>query len=528
MGDLALPLALFVAALAGVALGVGLARRRQAAAARGPKARVAGGGGPGAGTPGRDQLVLEDQRRRRLIGEIVQVIVHQLRGWLSGVGTLFATDARSGEVVLRASPRELRGRLEELETTVNRRLGALEGLGANRTWALLELDRLLRLAAHPVKNGDIRVEIDVAPDAERALSGDAGRLGDAFAELVRNAQKAIRRGGRGGRIVLRARRVPEGVVIEVEDDGPGIAPDVLPLIWLPGFTTDKEEGWGFGLFFVREQVSRHGGSIEAENRDGGGAVFRIKLPLGSRDAVTAAAAAGGDARAGPSGPRPAVVLAESEPALAAALWAELGTAAAGAADAPQVVARSAFDVDADAVVLATTCSGRPVGPVRAQATAFFGDEVEWRAQAALRARGADELLVGQAIVVATGDARVPYVVLAPTVRAEAVEPPAGPSVYLAARAAFEATLAFNATSGEAIRRLAVPWLGAEGAEPAVVARQVRAAHEEAIEGRRRRLATAEERADFERWLVGLAEGAGAATATAATARAPAAARGSAR
>lgn len=523
MADLVLWLSLVVAALAGVGFGVALARRGPAEGRR--AGGKPGGGGMGGGSAGRDQLVLEDQKRRRLIGEIVQVIVHQLRGWLSGVGTLFSTDAHSGEVVLRASPRELRRRLEELETTVNRRLGALEGLGANRTWALLELDRLLRLAAHPVKSGDIKVEVEVAPDAERALSGDAGRLGDAFAELVRNAQKAIRRSGRGGRIVLRARRVPEGVVIEVEDDGPGIAPDVLPLIWLPGFTTDKEEGWGFGLFFVREQVARHGGSIDAENREEGGAVFRIKLPLGSRDAVTASAAAGAGGReraaAGPAGSRPGVVLAEGEPALATALKAEVEAAATGAPNAPEVLARSAFEVDADAVVLPTTCTGRPGGALRAQATAFFGDEVEWRAQAALRARGADELLVGQAIVVATGDARVPYVVLAPTVRAEGVEPPGGPNVYLAARAAFEATIAFNATSGEAIRRLAVAWLGAEAADPAAVVRQVLAAHDEVILGRRRRLVTAEERAGFERWLVaGPAEApaAGAAATTGGRAR----------
>jgi signal transduction histidine kinase len=68
------------------------------------------------------------------------------------------------------------------------------------------------------------------------------------------------------------------VVVEVEDDGPGLAR--TDNLWVPFFTT-KPHGTGIGLVLSREIVENHGGSISLENRVGAkGCVASVRLPLG--------------------------------------------------------------------------------------------------------------------------------------------------------------------------------------------------------------------------------------------------------
>jgi two-component system NtrC family sensor kinase len=75
--------------------------------------------------------------------------------------------------------------------------------------------------------------------------------------------------------------------VRVTDTGPGIAPDHLPRLFEPFFTT-KEVGMGTGLGLpVAGRITEeHGGWIEAANRDEGGAVFTIYLPMESQPTET--------------------------------------------------------------------------------------------------------------------------------------------------------------------------------------------------------------------------------------------------
>jgi CheY-like chemotaxis protein len=67
--------------------------------------------------------------------------------------------------------------------------------------------------------------------------------------------------------------------VEVADNGPGIAPADLPLVWDPFWTTKRGgEGTGLGLAVVHEIVSRLGGEADVESEPGAGAQFRITLP----------------------------------------------------------------------------------------------------------------------------------------------------------------------------------------------------------------------------------------------------------
>jgi signal transduction histidine kinase len=105
-------------------------------------------------------------------------------------------------------------------------------------------------------------------------------LGQAILNLLLNAVEAMGQ-QRGGGVYLRYAG-PSQVLevkqftVEVADEGPGIAPNVLDRIFNPFFTT-KESGTGLGLAIVHRVVEAHDGTILAGNPEGGGARFEIRV-----------------------------------------------------------------------------------------------------------------------------------------------------------------------------------------------------------------------------------------------------------
>ncbi len=83
----------------------------------------------------------------------------------------------------------------------------------------------------------------------------------------------------GGHVIIRAGSFPEGegLILTVEDDGPGISPENSEKIFEPFFTT-KFSGTGLGLAIARSLVDQHGGSIDLESEPGQGTTFFIFLP----------------------------------------------------------------------------------------------------------------------------------------------------------------------------------------------------------------------------------------------------------
>jgi PAS domain S-box-containing protein len=125
----------------------------------------------------------------------------------------------------------------------------------------------------------IAVEL-VLPDAPITLTADAERLQQVVVNLLDNA---LRHNTAGHRVVVRAVEEPPHAVIRVEDNGAGIAPELLPRLFelfTSGTTTPAgQKGLGIGLALAKELVELHGGSIEA--RSAGvdkGAVFAVRVP----------------------------------------------------------------------------------------------------------------------------------------------------------------------------------------------------------------------------------------------------------
>jgi signal transduction histidine kinase len=118
-------------------------------------------------------------------------------------------------------------------------------------------------------------------DPEERVVGNPDRLVQVFVNLLRNAVNAVE--SPGGSVDVRARHADRagvpGVVVAVEDNGPGIPADVLPDIFDAFETTRLDaRGTGLGLTVAEGIVTQHGGTNTASNRREGGACLEVWLP----------------------------------------------------------------------------------------------------------------------------------------------------------------------------------------------------------------------------------------------------------
>lgn len=124
--------------------------------------------------------------------------------------------------------------------------------------------------------------------ADPQINVDPQQLKQILINLIQNAAEAVRQ---DGTITLRTstsvpRRGERGealAVLEVEDTGPGIAPEVQPRIFDPFFTT-KASGTGLGLSMAARILEKHRGRLEFQTQPGQGTVFRILLPIAHTEA----------------------------------------------------------------------------------------------------------------------------------------------------------------------------------------------------------------------------------------------------
>jgi len=138
------------------------------------------------------------------------------------------------------------------------------------------IQETLSLLEHQLQKSGIQVKTDFDPGL-RPVRGNAGQLQQVFLNLFLNARDAM---SAGGTLDVRTWMEDSGARAEVADTGHGIAPEHLHRIYDPFFTTKAvRKGTGLGLSVTYGIIQEHGGSIEVSNRPGGGASFRIELPL---------------------------------------------------------------------------------------------------------------------------------------------------------------------------------------------------------------------------------------------------------
>ncbi|MGB5354440.1 MAG: ATP-binding protein [Woeseia sp.] len=145
------------------------------------------------------------------------------------------------------------------------------------------IDHLVREIVDLYRNqerGGITIELKTdehLPD----VAADMGRMRQILHNLLRNSVEALENSP-AGRIDVSVTAVKhqgiDMIEIEVEDNGPGFNTGSLNQIFDP-YVTTKPKGTGLGLAIVKKLVEEHAGLIEAENRQDGGAVIRIRLPV---------------------------------------------------------------------------------------------------------------------------------------------------------------------------------------------------------------------------------------------------------
>jgi signal transduction histidine kinase len=127
------------------------------------------------------------------------------------------------------------------------------------------------------------IQLKRESDEDVKISADPQQLKQVLINLVKNAAESIKH---DGTITLRVRSdkpqlkgQPAGVVVlEVEDNGPGIPLEIQENIFDPFFST-KEQGTGLGLPIVARIVEKHGGALKFESKGDQGAIFRVELPV---------------------------------------------------------------------------------------------------------------------------------------------------------------------------------------------------------------------------------------------------------
>jgi C4-dicarboxylate-specific signal transduction histidine kinase len=130
----------------------------------------------------------------------------------------------------------------------------------------------------------IEVRLGLAPSLPR-VDGARVELQQVIVNLVMNAAQAMKEAGVTERVIEIQTQAKEGrAFVTVGDCGPGIPPERLPHIFHP-FVSTKKHGLGMGLSICRRIIENHCGRIAAENRPGGGALFRFSIPGQGRTKV---------------------------------------------------------------------------------------------------------------------------------------------------------------------------------------------------------------------------------------------------
>lgn len=242
-----------------------------------------------------EQLEERERLRDRLaaVGEMAATMAHEIKNPLAGIEVLAgllrrqvsenaAAVALVGDVINEAKMANaivqevlefVRPVRLQLETT---------SLGA-------ALQTAMAVAEAKAVRGDVGVRLAIPPDIP-SITADHLQLAQVFANLLTNAYEAL--DGRGA-IAVSARLAvdldagalaPDGlrpvpsVIVDVADDGPGIAPGVVDHLFDPFFTT-KPQGSGLGLAIVRKIVDAHEGRIDVRRPSERGTCFRVTLPV---------------------------------------------------------------------------------------------------------------------------------------------------------------------------------------------------------------------------------------------------------
>ncbi len=226
-----------------------------------------------------EQLISQQQAAQ----ELVRGLAHEIKNPLGGIrGAAQLLELELNEDDLKEYTRVIMKEADRLRNLVNRLLGPnqlpkVEELNIHEV--LERVRQLLR-----VEYGDnLNLHFDYDPSIP-PIMGDADQLIQAILNIAANAAREL---GEDGELTLRtrvlrqftigSRRYKHVAEIDIEDNGPGIPPELRETLFLP-MVSGSADGAGLGLSIAQSMVARHGGLIEFESEPGR-TVFMVYLPV---------------------------------------------------------------------------------------------------------------------------------------------------------------------------------------------------------------------------------------------------------
>ncbi|HEU4369099.1 MAG TPA: HAMP domain-containing sensor histidine kinase [Methylomirabilota bacterium] len=224
--------------------------------------------------------------QRYVLSEVVTGVTHDVRDALQGVFGHLWLARRSAPGL----PEEAGEQLGEAERACERAMRILSTTLDMARRPAVEREpvaladvarRVASLKAVELRRDGITLQVEVPPALPRVPAAPF-QLQQVLVNLVTNAQDELR-GAVGRReIAIVGKETAEGVALEVRDTGGGILPTHLPHVFEPFYTT-RAGASGLGLALSAGVVESLGGRLTAENRRGGGALFRLTLPAAVRE-----------------------------------------------------------------------------------------------------------------------------------------------------------------------------------------------------------------------------------------------------
>jgi len=240
-------------------------------------------------------------------GRLVRGIVHNLNGvnqafslqsvlfksffsqaeeLLSAAGSDFDDGARAKLLELVHKRAAMVEQMEEklaVSANIVRRIQPIMASYADASFAGVPLPEIISveddyLCADPFFKHKTTREYDISPDLP-LLVKTAGMVHTILFVLLSNAAEALRETEKP-LVRVRAQVQESGLVVTVEDNGPGLSPDIASNAFEP-FVTTKEGHLGVGLYVARKLARDLRGAVECDNSTGNGAVFSLALPLSS-------------------------------------------------------------------------------------------------------------------------------------------------------------------------------------------------------------------------------------------------------
>lgn len=229
------------------------------------------------------QAQLVQSEKLASIGEMSAAVAHGLRNPLASLRAAAQLVQRHPNST--DAPEQLKAIVEEVDR-LDRRITHLLSFSRPAPFHPLPesvpqlVEGLLPAFSQPLDERGVVLELDFPPQLPQ-VRVDPLQLEQALLEIVSNALDAMPDGGRL-RIAGSLNGVGGGggtVMLEIEDTGSGIPPQVLPSIYQPFFTT-RQEGTGLGLAIAKRYVEQNGGTLEIISHAGGTTV-RVRLPVAS-------------------------------------------------------------------------------------------------------------------------------------------------------------------------------------------------------------------------------------------------------